>query len=381
MRGALVICRGPAAALAAIGLFWGAYSAWLPDVKARAGAGDGTMGLVLLGAACGNVAAMALFPRLARRFGDRLLPGAAVVLAAATIMQLAGWGPVTLFVALAAMGMAMSSLDVAANVRISTLEARHGMPLMNLAHGLYSLSFALAAALSGLVRGWGLPQAAAVAGAGGLILMTAPLMRGDPVPAGGDTGHGARTPWAAVLPAALILFAAFVAENATELWSALHIERTLGAPRGEGALGPAMMGLTMAAGRLGGQMLAARLGETRLIALSTLIGICGALVLAFAPGRDVAVAGLALIGTGVAVVVPSANSLLGRRVMAQERPLAISRAWMLGFSGFFIGPVAMGAVAEGAGLRTGFVGVAVVTALILVGLAWLMRRPLAQPSL
>lgn len=376
MRHALAICRGPAAALAAIGLFWGVFSAWLPDVKARAGVGDGTMGLVLLGAACGNVAAMALFPRLARRFGARLLPGAALVLAAATLLQLAGQGPVTLFLALALMGMAMSNLDVAANVRISMLEARHAMPLMNLAHGAYSLAFAVAAALSGLARGAGLPQAAVVAGAGGLILLSALPMRGDAIAAGGGGGRALRTPWAAVLPAALILFAAFIAENATEVWSALHIERTLGAPRGEGAFGPAMMGLTMAAGRLGGQALAMRLGEARLIAASTLVGIAGALVLAFADGRDVAVAGVALIGIGVAVVVPSANSLLGSRVRAAERPLAISRAWMLGFSGFFVGPVAMGAVAEGAGLRAGFVAVGAVMALILVGLALILRRPL-----
>ena len=84
----------------------------------------------------------------------------------------------------------------------------------------------------------------------------------------------------------------------------------------------------------------------------------------------------ALAFVGVAVVVPSANSLLGRRVAPAERPLAISRAWMLGFSGFFVGPVAMGWIAEGIGLRGGFVAVAGVIGLILVGLAVLLRRPL-----
>ena len=248
---------------------------------------------------------------------------------------------------------------------------------MNLAHGLYSLAFAVAAATAGLARGAGLPQAIVVAVAGVLILISATLMRGGVPAADAGAQRRARTPWAVVLPAALILFAAFIAENATEVWSALHIERTLGAPRGEGAYGPAMMGLTMAAGRLGGQSLAlaGALGEARLIVISTLFGVCGALLLAFAPSRDLAIAGVALIGLGVAVVVPSANSLLGRRVLAGERPLAISRAWMLGFSGFFIGPVAMGAVAEGAGLRTGFVAIAAMMALILVGVAWIGRRP------
>ena len=376
MRRALAICYGPAAGLAAIGLFWGSYSAWLPDVKLRAGLGDAAMGVALLGAACGNLVVLAFFPRISAAAGRYLMPGAAVILGLATLLQLVGSGPVTLFLALAVMGMAMSGLDVSANVRISILEARHGVPLMNLAHGLYSLAFAVAAAAAGLVRGAGQPQAVVVVVSGVLILLSAALMRGGA--AGADSGaqRAVRTPWAVVLPAALILFAAFISENATEVWSALHIERTLGAPRGEGAYGPAMMGLTMAAGRLGGQALASRMGEARLIVISTLFGICGALLLAFAPGRDLAIAGVALIGLGVAVVVPSANSLLGRRVTAGERPLAISRAWMLGFSGFFVGPVAMGAVAEGAGLRAGFVAIAGMMALILVGVAWIGRRPI-----
>ena len=376
-RRALAISHRPAAALAALGLFWGAYSAWLPAVKDRAGAADGVMGLVLLGAAVGNIAAMAAYPRMARRFGARLLPGAAAGLGLAAVAQLAGGaGPVSLFAALALMGWAMSSLDVAANVRLSMLEAEHGLPLMNLAHGLYSLAFAVAAALSGLARGAGWAQAAVVAVLAALMGIVALHLRGGRAPAVEAAGEPALTPWAAVLPAALILFAAFIAENTTEMWSALHLERTLGGRPGEGAFGPAMMGLTMAAGRLSGQGLAARWGEPRLIAVSTAIGIAGALLTALAPSRGVAVAGIALIGIGVAVVVPSANSLLGRRVAPAERPLAISRAWMLGFSGFFVGPVAMGWIAEGIGLRGGFVAVAGVIGLILVGLAVLLRRPL-----
>jgi len=372
MRRAWSIAAGPALALMAIGVFWGAFTAWLPDIKERAGASDGVMGLVLLGSAAGGIFGMALFPRLSRAFGAMLLPTAAIVLAAATFLQLMGQGPIGLFLALAGMGMAMSVLDVAANVRLSMLEVRHDQPLMNLAHGLYSLGYAVAAALAGLARGAGIMQWVIVAVVAAAILAIAPRLRA-PLEAAERPGAAERTPWAAALPAALILFAAFLAENATETWSALHIERTLNAPRGEGAFGPAMLGFTMAAGRLGGQMAAMRIGEARLIVLSTLIGIAGAVLLAAAPSQSLAIAAVALIGIGCAVIVPSANALLGRAVRPEQRPLAISRAWMIGFSGFFIGPVLMGWIAEGAGLRAGFLAVAVILALILPGLARLRR--------
>lgn len=378
MLSAFNVSRQPTVALFALGLFWGPFAAWLPDIKAAAGVGDATMGLTLLGAAFGNILVMAFYPALARRFGQGLLPATGVLLSLATWVQLlASGGAGALFAAMFVMGATMASLDVTANVQLSLLEARHRRPLMNLAHGLFSLGFAIGAALAGLARINEVPHAAMVAVMAAVLLAMVALMRGEagaPPPAEAEAAP-VRTPWIAVLPAGLILFCSYISENATETWSALHIERTLNAPPGEGAFGPAMMGLTMAVGRLSGQAAAARWGEARLVAVSTLIGVAGALTLAAAPSRAAAILGVALIGVGVVVVVPSATALIGARVTDAQRSLAVSRAMMLGFTGFFVGPVLMGWVAEAASLRIGFVVIAGVIATILIGLALLLRRP------
>ena len=97
-------------------------------------------------------------------------------------------------------------------------------------------------------------------------------------------------------------------------------------------------------------------------------------MLAGAPSQAVALAGVALLGLGVAVVVPSATSLLGRMVPRGLRDRAISRAWMIGFTGFFIGPSAIGAISQVANLRVAFVVVAVVMASILPSVTLLARR-------
>lgn len=373
MRRAWRIAAGPSLALAGVGLFWGSFTAWLPDIKAGAGLDDAQMGWVLLGTASGGLVATLLLPRLGRALGGWLMPAAAVAMAGATLLQLAGQGALSLLAALIAMGFAMSTLDVSANVRLSVLEAQHDVPLMNLAHGVFSLVYAGTAALSGVARGAGIGHWVVVAAVAVLLVAMAPALRAPDEPAAPAGIAAIRTPWAVILPGGLILFAAFIAEAGTETWSGLHIERTLQAPRGAGALGPAMMGLTMAAGRFAGQGLVARLGEVRLIVLSTLIGIAGAVLLAAAPTRGIAVVGVALVGLGCAALVPSANALIGRAVAPQQRPLAISRAWMLGFSGYFIGPVLLGWVAEGAGLRAAFLLIALFLALILPGLARLPR--------
>jgi dipeptide/tripeptide permease len=221
---------------------------------------------------------------------------------------------------------------------------------MNLAHAMFSFALGLSALAASLARsaGWPpdvvFPLLAAVVLALGLITRepVAPHHAAPARPAGAPA-DGA---WPVILPVAAVLFLCFVAENSIEAWSALHVERTLGAPAGQGGFGPTMLGLTMGVARLGGHYAVTRLGETGLILWS------------------VALAGIALMGFGVAVVVPTANSILGRLVRPDQRGQAISRAWMIGFTGFFLGPVMMGQISEVVGLRAAFAVIAALVALI-----------------
>ena len=163
-------------------------------------------------------------------------------------------------------------------------------------------------------------------------------------------------------------------ENAAEAWSALHIERTLGGAPGEGSFGPAMLGFVMGVGRLFGQAVSERLGHGRAIFWSAALGILGALTIAGAPDVPMAMTGVAVTALGMAVIVPSANSILGARVTETERAHALSRAWMFGIVGFFLGPALMGGVAELFGLRMSFVAIAIVIALILPAVHLLTHR-------
>lgn len=192
---------------------------------------------------------------------------------------------------------------------------------------------------------------------------------GDP-----DEPMGLPAPWIIVLPGALMLMLCFMAENSAEAWGAIHIERTIGLADGLGAFGPAMFGFAMGAARLGGQGLVRRMGEVRLIALSVIIAAIGALALAFAPGLTVALLGAGALGLGLAVVVPSANSLIARTVPGSHRASAISRAWTVGFTGFFIGPPLIGFISQSLSLRVAFALIAVMIVAILPCLAALARN-------
>ncbi|MDO5705334.1 MAG: MFS transporter, partial [Paracoccus sp. (in: a-proteobacteria)] len=328
--------------------------------------------------AAGGMMSMALAPRLLARFGPGLLPVSAALVGLASLLPgaVGSWAGLALM--LVAVGATMSLCDILSNIRIADAEAEAGRSLQNLNHAMYSLALAGSASVMGLLRGAGWAHQAALIPVALVILICALAMATAPAPAhaAGDADRGPviPAPWLIVMPGAMILWLSFMAENGTETWGALHIERTLGAAGGMGAAGPAMFALAMGIARLAGQVLTRVLGEVRLIAVSVVLAFAGAVLLALAPGLGLAISGAAALGLGVAVVVPTANTLIARTVPASQRASAISRAWMIGFTGFFIGPPIMGFVSEAGGLRLAFGLIAAMVALMLPCLWALSRR-------
>lgn len=369
------IARAPNAALAAVGVFWGGFSAYVPALKAGIGAPDAAFGLAMMMSAVGGITAMALAPRIMSGLGANGLWVAGLLLVLAFAYPVAAGGIAGFGIAMALVGASVSLLDIGANMRLSVMEARFDRHLMNFSHAMFSFAFAGSALLASLLRSAGLsaPAAFALLAAVALVLVLPMRQRRDWQPdEAAPEGSDIRTPWGPIAMTAAILFISFVSENTTETWSALHIERTLGGAVGHGGFGPVALGLTMGFGRLAGQVAARRLGEAGLVMWSAVVGVLGAAVIALAPTPAIAVVGVGLLGLGVAVTVPSANSILGKLVRPDQRSLAISRAWMVGFTGFFLGPSLMGLIAQAEGLRVVFATVAVMLAAI-VPLVLLMK--------
>ncbi|ETX30902.1 MFS transporter [Roseivivax isoporae] len=376
MLGDLRASRGPAAAFAAMGVFWGGFAAQVPAVKAQVGLSDGGFGLALLVATVGAVAAMWLAPLAEARLGRHALSVATA--ASATVALFPGMiGDGVTFALVMLLGcMGLGVMDVVMNTRISLIESVTGRTLMNLNHAIYSLTYAFVALAVGLAREAGIAPAPIFLVLGavmfGLTIIVA-TVRDPAAPADADDDADGpvvvRAPWALILPGGLIVCLAFLSEQATEGWSALHLERGHGAGAAAGALGPALLGLTMGIGRLSGQVLAQRLSERSVIAAATLIAAVGALVAAHGPGLGFALAGFTLMGLGLSVVVPMVFAWVGRLVPSRARAHAISRLSVVGYTGFFLGPPMMGFVSEGFGLSTSFTVIAVL--LLVVPLALL----------
>lgn len=366
----LYLTRKPLAGFVAIGIAWAVYFAHMPVIKANVSASDGAYGVAVFFAALGAIGAMWLAPLAQRWVGGKALPLAIVVVAFG--MLAASFSSVLVILALAMLVASMGSgvTDVLINARVSEIEARSGRTLMNLNHALYSFAYAGAALLSGALREAQVDLWVIFTGLVVVLLTLAYAARDVSPNIEEDTGTGAiEMPHRLVIMAGLVVLVAFLAEASSEGWSALHLERTLGGTPGEGAMGPALLGLTMGIGRLSGHGLARFMRDTTLMLVATLVSTCGLLIAGLAGSVPVALAGFALGGLGISVVAPLALAFVGRIVPDAARLAAISRASVLGYGAFFFGPPLMGLISQGFGLRSAFVVVAVllaVTAIVLI---------------
>jgi MFS family permease len=162
-------------------------------------------------------------------------------------------------------------------------------------------------------------------------------------------------------------------EATVETWSALHIERSLQGRAAEGAMGPAMLGLTMAIGRFSGQAVSQIFSETKVIILATCVAAAGGTLAALALTPFWAAIGFGILGLGISVVGPLGLALVGKKVPDHLRTEAISRVAVLGFAGFFLAPSLMGLLSDFFGLRIAFLAAAGLS-LAAIPLTLLLRR-------
>jgi len=357
----------PVAAFLIVGAFWGTFAAYVPEIKAGIGASDAAFGAALLFSGLGLCTALILAPIADRMLGPRAMQVGAGLLAMAFLLPASVPNVWTFALAMFCAAAASGLLDVIMNARVSELESRTGRSLMNSHHAVFSVGYAITALLSGPAREFGVPavMAFAVVALGTVAALS--WLKMDTQTATDDAETAQIRMGPVVFWGGLITLIAFMSEGATENWSALHIERTLGGRAAEGAFGPFMLGLTMAIGRFSGQAVVEKLSETRVINGAALVSALGVVIVALAPVPLVAYVGFAIFGLGVSVIAPMALALVGKKVRARDRTAAISRTAVIGFAGFVIGPPLLGLAAELVSLRLSFL---IVAAILLSCIVW-----------
>ncbi|MGB1337436.1 MAG: MFS transporter [Planktomarina sp.] len=370
---ALYLSRRPAVAFVIVGLFWGCFAAYVPQIKERLDVSDATFGLLLLCNALGLVSSMVLAPRLDRLLGARGMQIGSIALTISFLLPGFASDALSFGLAMVIVGAASGFTDVLMNARVSELEQLHSKPLMNANHGMFSVGYAVAAILSGVAREAQIAPGPAFATFAAAILILSIFLYMPPRYAASAAGTGGRYPIKPIVLCGLIVLVAFMTEATVETWSALHIERSLQGRAAEGAMGPAMLGLTMAIGRFSGQAVSQIFSETKVIILATCVAAAGGTLAALALTPFWAAIGFGILGLGISVVGPLGLALVGKKVPDYLRTEAISRVAVLGFAGFFLAPSLMGLLSDFFGLRIAFLAAAGLS-LTAIPLTLVLRR-------
>jgi len=378
-----VSVRWPLACFVAMGVFWGTWAALLPQVQAQVGASNSELGLALLCVGIGALPGMMLAGRLWRRLGWLLVPISAFGFAVAALSPIVVRSPLALAVALALVGMGSGALDVSMNSAVSDVEAVQDRRLMYGAHALFSLAVLVASLATGIARQFGaaptevLPLAAAVlafAGAGSLL-----VARGSAV---SESAHSLAPPATGTLKLlralaafALLCMLSFLIEDALQNWSALHLERDLGAEPALGGAAPAVFAGAMFLARSSGQWLGARFSDRSLLTVGALVAAAGLVATATASVPLVALAGIGVAGGGVALVAPALFARAGRTADPRGRGATIATLTTVGYLGFVIGPALVGLIAQAYGLPAALLGLALLAGVLSVGGYLVLGRP------
>lgn len=364
--------RASRAHFAALGVMGGVWGVHIPSVKSQYGLSDGSLSLVLFAAACGAVLSLFFAGRAIGRIGARrALVGGALVMAAALAAVLHWPGLAALLPAMLVFGAAMSLYDVALNAEGTALEAVSGRAILGNLHGMFSLGGMGGAALAALLLRLAVPpavQLVAISLVVAVVVVVAARAMLDAHPQDDHAGEAAHFVWprGRLLVIGLLIFAGMTAEGVMYDWSVLYLKQELGLPQAQAGVGFAVFSAAMAAARFGGDALRARLPEPSLLfGGAVMAGIAmAALLLIGHPW--VALAGYALVGIGLALVVPILFNA-ATKVPGVSRAAAIAAVSSIGYSGFLVGPPLIGGVAQALSLSAAMSLVVVAMVALAVG--------------
>ncbi|MGQ4725974.1 MFS transporter, partial [Streptomyces tunisiensis] len=125
-----------------------------------------------------------------------------------------------------------------------------------------------------------------------------------------------------------------------------------------------------AGARIGGARVVDRFGAVRTVRASGVVALLGGLLIVFAGHPAVAMAGFALMGLGIAVVVPLCFAAAGRS--GSNPSLAIAGVATITYTSGLIAPSAIGMLAQATSLVVSFVLVTLLTCGI-AGFAGVLR--------
>ncbi|WP_271022273.1 MFS transporter [Rhizobium sp. RCAM05973] len=264
------------------GVALGTWAPLVPIVKARLSVDEATFGLLLLCMGLGSILIMPVTGYLTSRFGCRVIVTFAfaclcLILPVLTIIKT----PMIMAAALVGFGMAMGCNSVAINLQAVLVERHSGKSLMSGFHALFSLGGIAGSGIASAMLSSGISgTTAALVGSAAIAILLIVAREGILAISNDD---GERSP-AFVVPRGIVVvigllaLIAMLCEGAILDWGALFLIRAYDTDLATAGFGYTAFATMMTLGRLIGDRVRTRFGDTRILTWSAVLSTIGFLI-------------------------------------------------------------------------------------------------------
>lgn len=354
-----------AAAFLIVGLVFSSYFVRVPTLKLTHDLSAGQLGFLLVLPTVAAVVVMQRTGALVARFGSATVVRISAVALPISLIGLAVAGdPIQLAVALLIFGAVDGLIDVSMNAQAIAAERRLKRPIMNGCHAAWSIGAMAGSGLGGLAIQAGLSITAHYLILAAATVLLALVSGRYLLPAAADRAEArdesakAKVGWRAGWTPRVLMFGlmggiVLLCEGAVGNWSGVFLHEDRGATLSVAALGYIGFTVCQTAGRLVGDRLQQRHGAPRLVRWSGTAGVIGLGVAVLSPLPALSIAGFALLGVGLSVLLPIIFAAVGHGGAESDTATAaaaLSRFTTLTYTGLLLGPVIIGWSAELIGL-------------------------------
>lgn len=371
------------------GVLFATWAARTPTIKADLDLDDAGLAIAFAGLNLGAVLGLQLGKIVTLRFGSRATLRTAMPLFALSLSGLLlADNLIALTAAVAVFAVANSVVDIAMNAHGVAVEQVSAQPLLSGIHACHSLGM-ITGALAGaaaerahLTLGGHFAAVTIIVAAGAVAgtrrLLPTSVDRLTDVASDRHPGPGTwRWPTRLIVLGSLA-FCVALAEGAANDWTAVYVHDVTGGTTSVAALGFAVFSGSMFVGRLLGDRLVTVFGSARPYLAATLTAAIGMTAALLIGGTVPALIGFALFGLGISFTLPLTFTAAGT-VTGVPTARAIANVSILGYLGFFTGPVLIGFVANTHGLAAAMAIPALFMALAACGTMALRQPGKVQP--
>jgi MFS family permease len=350
-----------------------ALGAWLPripEVQEKLALSPAELAIALIGAPIGTLSSLLVAGRIGDWLGAQktMMIFYPLFFLAMTLPFLAN-SQLTLMLSLAIMGSTLSILELGMNLSADLYEKQRKKLVMSRAHGLWSFGLmtgTIVGSASAAVRFDPFLMEVAI-----FAILVLPslyavkqvnLDQPAPAAAGNNGKTGFTMPHILLLGICLFTFGTTLTEGAVADWAAIFMRDIHNASPGFAGLSLTFFTMAVAMTRLTGDKLREHFSTTDLARTLAIIGVIGLGVIYIAPNAIIAMLGFAMLGSGVALGFPLAVTAAAN-APGKSSASNVAVLSFLALTGFLIGPISIGFVAEATNIK---IGIMVITPMLAV---------------